>query len=75
MKKEKLLELFASVASIVGVFTIALGYPFEGFFFSLTASISYALYAYITGQYFFMVASIVYAVADVVGIIHWKQGV
>ncbi len=60
MKKEKLLELFASVASIAGVFTIALGYhPLRLHYRAV----------------FFMVASIVYAVADVVGIIHWKQGV
>lgn len=72
MKRKKLLEFFASAVSITGVFTIALGHPFAGFFFSLTASISYAVYAYLTRQYFFMVASLVYAVADVVGILHWR---
>jgi len=61
-KKVRVLEIIASLSAIVGVFFTATGNPGVGFWFSLVASVNYALYGYLTGQLFLLLSSFVYFV-------------
>jgi nicotinamide mononucleotide transporter len=70
-KREKVLEIVASVIGVVALFITAIGYPQVGFVVALVASTLYAVYGYLTKQYGIMVSSLIYGAVEVVGIIRW----
>ncbi|SNR85701.1 nicotinamide mononucleotide transporter [Desulfurobacterium atlanticum] len=73
-KGQKILEIVASAFGVTGLFITALGYPNIGFMVALCASTLYAVYAFKTKQYGILTSSIIYAIVEIVGIIHWTFG-
>ncbi len=70
-KREKALEITASVVGVVALLITAVGYPQIGFIVALFASTLYAVYGFLTKQYGIMVSSLIYGVVEVIGIIRW----
>jgi len=70
-KREKVLEITASVVGVVALLITAIGYPQVGFVVALFASTLYAVYGFLTKQYGIMVSSLIYGVVEVIGIIRW----
>jgi len=70
-KREKVLEITASVVGVIALLITAVGYPQVGFVVALFASTLYAVYGFLTKQYGIMVSSLIYGVVEVIGIIRW----
>ena len=70
-KREKALEIVASVVGVLALLITAIGYPQVGFVVALFASTLYAVYGYLTKQFGIMVSSLIYGAVEVVGIIRW----
>jgi nicotinamide mononucleotide transporter len=70
-KREKVLEIVASVVGVLALLITAVGYPQVGFVVALFASTLYAVYGYLTRQFGIMVSSLIYGAVEVVGIIRW----